>query len=135
MIMELVEKSQLHDAEKNEFLEKLKSKEAELEEAQKEVSRMRRRMMVERMKSRRVVESDEPSEGFIEFTKMRVIGLSEPERYKRPSRYVQKEFNRIKGELPEGYLEDLEQYGLVDSERDLTQEGVRFLRRLAEEME
>jgi len=134
MIRHLVERSHMHENEKKEFLEKLEEKEKELSEAQKELNKMRRRLMVERV-SRRVntEESEAIESGFKDYTKHQVVAKIGPDRLDRPARLIAREFDRIKDELPEGYLEDLESRGYLDSDRDLTTDGARFLRMLARE--
>ncbi|HYQ70363.1 MAG TPA: hypothetical protein VET88_00390 [Gammaproteobacteria bacterium] len=136
MIRHLVEKSQLHDNQKREFLEKLEEKEKELNEAQKEMNKMKRRMFLERVGRRKSSEiQSHENEGFNEFTKQRVILHVGPERFARPFRLVSRAFDRIKLELPSGYLEDMESRGFVDSDGDLTPEGASYLRMLAKEIE
>jgi len=134
MIRELVDKSQLHGAEKQAFLDKLKEKEGELDAAQQEISKMKRRVAMERMRSKRSNTQDGRNSGFNEFTRRRVISSIEPALLKRSPRLVIKAFSDIKSSLPEGYLEDLEQRGYLDSDMDLTSEGVRYLRGLAIEL-
>lgn len=135
MIRELVDRSQLHGSQKQEFLDKLKEKESELEAAQMEIAKMKRRMAIERMKSRRIFESDESDSGLVDYTKERVIPKMDPSQFSRPSRYIMRAFDEIKNELPDGYLEDLEQRGYLDPDGDLSRSGVRFLRGLESELE
>lgn len=134
MILQLLERTQLHDEEKSDFLNKLKEKEHELEEAQHEISKVKRRLVVERMKRDRS-SSQVVDDGFKEFTKQRVIEFIGLPSFRRPASSIKAEFNCLKDDLPDGYIEDLEQHGYLDSEGELTRNGVMFLRHLAREME
>lgn len=129
IIKHLVERSQLQQEEKTKVLEELKEKEQELMEAQKELTKMNRRLVVERMKRARGSSRDR---GFVGFTKSRVLPELGVERILEGSPIsIRKRFDRISGDLPRAYLDDLEKEGYFDN--GLTSEGVLFIRSLADE--
>lgn len=132
MISSLMERAQLHGQEREEFLSELSGKEAELEDAQKEISKLKRRQVVERMKRSR---NHGSHGGFDEFVKNRVISAIGIEVFNKPGRYIVKAFHRVKDDLPGAFLFDMSERDYINSDEELTPEGVVYLRELAEDME
>ncbi|HCH3617029.1 TPA: hypothetical protein NKU64_001086 [Vibrio parahaemolyticus] len=130
IIEKLIERANLQEEEKSTITEQLKEKEVELSEAQKELSRMNKRLFMERMDRKRS-KSMAFDSGFIDFTRSHVIRQLGAERIlEAPRSYIQKRFNSLLNELPHQYLEDLEREGLFDN--GLTLKGYNFLKELAE---
>lgn len=136
LIRTLLEKSQLHDEEKQDFLQKLQSKESELEEAQKEMAKMRRKQIVDRVRTRKLIgENADQEYGFRQYTHQMVVMPIGIEVIKRGSLRTVRGFNKIRHELPNAYLDDLEERGYVDENKNLTPEGIQFLKELVSDFE
>ena len=131
IIEKLIERSNLQEEEKSAITEQLNEKEVELSEAQKELSRMNKRLLVERMDRKRSKNlASEFDSGVIDFTRSHVIRKLGAERImEAPRVYIQKRFDSLLNELPRQYLEDLEREGLFDN--GLTSKGYRLLKELA----
>lgn len=128
IIQNLVERSHLQAEEKEGVLANLLEKEKELEEARKELTRMNRRLLVDRMTRRQLREGDIDA-GMAEFTSRHVIPKIGGERIMQgPSTVIRRSFDRLKNEVPVEYLFDLEKHGFYKD--GLTAEGVVFLREL-----
>ena len=135
LVMQLVEKAQLHGEEKEKFIRQLKEKENELEEAQKEAARLNKRLFMERIKKRNATKNSLSDEdGFVHFTKNKVVEKIGVEKILgTSSANIRRQFSRLVGGLPRGYIRDLESRGFIDDSATLNSEGVRFLQSLAEE--
>ncbi|MET3116778.1 hypothetical protein AAKU64_000989 [Undibacterium sp. GrIS 1.8] len=132
IIQQLVERSHLQQEEKGQILSQLKAKEEELAQFQHEIAKLNRRLALERA-SRRAARDDLPSmeSGISDFTFNNVIRKMGPDRViALPSSIIRKKFSEIAGELPGGYIEDLEKYGFFDD--GLTISGAKYLKTLAE---
>lgn len=132
IIESLLERSNLQQEERSTIISQLKEKETELSEAQKELSRMNKRLFIERMERKNFRnESIDFDSGAAGFTKSHVIPKLGIDRIlDAPRQYIQKRFNSIANELPRGYIDDLEREGLF--ENGLTTKGYHLLRALAE---
>ncbi len=132
IIETLIERSSLQQEERSAITEELKEKEVELVEAQKELSRMSKRLLMERMEKKRLRNlSFEFDSGVVDFTKSHVVRKLGAERIiEAPRSYIQKRFNSMANELPRGYIDDLEREGLFED--GLTTKGYHLLRELAE---
>jgi len=132
IIEKLFERSNLQEEEKSLITEQLKEKETELSEAQKELGRMNKRLLMERMdrkRSKSLVFDLDP--GVVDFTKTQVIRQVGAERILKASRpYIENKFDLLLNKLPRKYIEDLEREGLFDN--GLTLRGYQLLRELAE---
>jgi len=130
IIQQLVERAQLQEAEKAEIFRRLKEKEDEVSTAQNELSKMNKRLIVEKMKRNR---SNSPNNhGFNEFTLEMVIHKMGVEKLLNSrSVVIQRNFERLARNLPQKYLGDMESEGYF-LEGGLTKDGVNFLRSLAE---
>ncbi len=131
IIQRLVEKSQLQEEEKQRVLSELKAKEEELSQFQREVNKLNKRLLVERMAKRSDRErTPELEEGIADFTfdqVIRKIGVARV--VEGPSIYLRKRFSALANDLPRGYIDDLESYGFFDD--GLTPAGVQFLKDVA----
>ncbi|WP_324733722.1 coiled-coil domain-containing protein [Pseudomonas paeninsulae] len=131
IIESLIERSSLQQEERSTIIEELKGKEIELAEAQKELGRMNKRLLMERMEKKRLrsVPFDLDS-GAIGFTKSQVIPKIGIERIiNAPRSYIQKRFDMMINDLPRGYIDDLEREGFFDN--GLTIKGYNLLKELA----
>ncbi|MGH8039161.1 MAG: hypothetical protein ACREPD_15585 [Stenotrophomonas sp.] len=131
MVRDLIERSNLQKEEKDRFSNELKAKEQELASLQREVAKLNRRMMMERVRKHGPdFELIPPDEGMNRFTLSHVIEKIGKEKLLRLSPTgVQRAFDRIAGDLPSGYLEDLERLEFFDER--LTPAGASYLRALA----
>jgi hypothetical protein len=132
IIESLIERSSLQQEERSAVTEQLKEKEIELAEAQKEMSRMNKRLFMERIEKKRLRnESLDFDSGVVGFTRSHVLPKLGIERIINASRsYIQKRFDSMANELPRRYIEDLEREGLF--ENGLTTKGYYLLKELAE---
>lgn len=131
IIESLIERSNLQQEERSTIIEELKGKEVELAEAQKELGRMNKRLLMERMEKKRIrsIPFDLDS-GAISFTKSQVIPKIGIERIiNSPRQYIQKRFDMMINDLPRGYIEDLEREDFFDN--GLTVKGYNLLKELA----
>lgn len=131
IIESLIERSSLQHEERAAITEQLKEKEVELAEAQKELSRMSKRLLVERMEKKRLRnDSIDFDTGVVHFTKSHVLPKLGIERIlEAPRSYIQKRFDSMANELPRGYIDDLEREGYF--EEGLTTRGYHLLKELA----
>lgn len=130
IVQHLVEQSHLQEEEKEKVLAQLKAKEDELAEAQREVSKLNKRLFMERMEKKRERNNPFDDRGMADFTQSHVVEKIGLEKILAGSpSTLRKDFDDIANRLPRKYLDDLERHGLFDS--GLTPPGVRFLRELA----
>lgn len=130
IVRQLVERSHLEQEDKEKVLAQLKAKEDELVEAQREVSKLNKRLFIERIDKKR--ERSLPSVGtaIINFTQSHVVEKIGREKIIAATpTSIRRQFDDTANHLPHQYLEDLERHGLFDN--GLTPSGVRFLRELA----
>lgn len=132
IIQKLIEQSTLQEEEKLRVITELKEKEAELTEAQSELSKMNKRLFVERINRKRLKDFEiDISSGLSDFTRTHVVRKIGAERIlEAPRSYILRRFDRIVNELPRGYIEDLEHEGYFDN--GLTAKGYTFIKALAE---
>ncbi|WP_339673418.1 hypothetical protein [Dasania marina] len=132
IIEQLIETSNLQQEEKTQITSELREKEDELAEAQKELSKMNKRLFIERMAKKRSSKLDiDLHSGLIDFTRsnvLRKVGISKI-LHSSHSNVIEK-FNSLADHFPRGYIEDLEQEGFFD--KGLTVEGYQMLKILAE---
>ena len=131
IIETLIERANLQQEERSTIIEELKEKESELAEAQKELSRMNKRLFMERMEKKRSKGmSLDLESGAVDFTRSHVVRKLGAERIlEAPRSYIQKRFNAMSNELPRGYIDDLEREGFFED--GLTTKGYNLLRELA----
>lgn len=132
IIEQLIETSNLQQEEKSKITNELREKEEELAEAQKELSKMNKRLFMERMERKRSSNLNiDLNSGVIDFTRanvLRKVGMARI--LKAPRSHVIERFNSLASDLPRAYIEDLEHEGFFDG--GLTSEGYQMLKILAE---
>jgi hypothetical protein len=130
IVQHLVERSHLEQEEKEKVLAQLRSKEQELVEAQREVTKLNKRLFMERMNKKRERTSPEAEERLTGFTQSHVVRKIGQERIIGASpTSIRRRFDEMINDLPRGYIEDLESLGYFDN--GLTPAGLRFLREAA----
>lgn len=131
IVSNLLDRAQLAEDEKKQIIAQLSEKENELASSQKELSKMNKRLFMERMRKKedRVFEHD-LKEGFELFTFENAIPDIGEELILHPrlSR-VESEINSYLDSAPRGYLDDLERNGYFDS--GINRSGINFFRKLA----
>lgn len=132
IIETLIERSNLQQEEKSAITHQLKEKEIELTEAQNELGRMNKRLLMERIEKKRLRnESINFDSGAVGYTRSHVLPKLGIKRIiEAPRPYIQNKFDSMTNDLPRGYLEDLEREGLF--ENGLTLKGYHLLKELAE---
>lgn len=133
LIQQLLERAQMEEEERMQFIAQLKEKEESLENAHEEVSKLKRRLIVEKLNRRR--ESEHPlmnDEGFIEYFKENVIEALGGSKVKRmPSSIMSKRFASFVDELGSGFIRDLIHIGVIEADHSLTSFGIKYIRDLA----
>lgn len=132
LIKQIIERSQLQEAEKIKITNELKNKEQELTHMHEEMSKLNRRLAVERVLRKNAKNNSIKIEsGFESYTFDRVIKKIGAEEVLNSSpKLVKAEFDEIAGSLPRGYIDDLESRGYFDD--GLTLSGAKFLKMVAE---
>lgn len=132
IVQQLIERSQLQQAEKDQIAKQLQSKEQELAHSQEEIAKLNHRLTVGRVLRRKTAEEEYDFDSpFSQYTYNRVIGKIGLERViDAPSGYLRTRFDEVASDLPRGYIDDLERRGYFDS--GLTLKGVKFMKTLAE---
>lgn len=131
IVQHLLERSQLQKEEKDKITEQLKSKEAEVAQSQAEITKLNRRLSVERFfnKTRTTTESSF-STSLAKYTFEHVIKKIGHEKVlDMPSAIVRRAFDELKTSLHPGYLKDMEHREFFDGR--LTNEGLQYLRSVA----
>lgn len=132
IVQQLIERSQLQQAEKDQIAKQLLAKEQELSHSQEEIAKLNRRLTMERVLRRKSAgEEIDVNSPFAEYTYERVVKRIGVDRVvDAPMGYLRTKFDEIAGDLPRGYIDDLEQRGFFDS--GLSPSGAKFLRAVAE---
>lgn len=134
LINQLLDRTQLQQEEKQKFVESLKAKEEQLEVAQKELSRMKRRIVVEKVARERDQSSLIGSPAFREYARRNIVeDIGEEKILKLSPTSIRRRFDGLSEELDPGFLRDLRKTGNIDDNERLTMSGVRFLKKLAKE--
>lgn len=132
IVRDLLERSQLQAGEKEAITEQLKEKERELESAQQEISRLNRRVLMDRVRSKVSSSSFElpDDEAMNRFAKTHVVDKLGAEfvRKMSPNR-IREQFDHLADGLPKRFISDLREHGLYKN--TLTLDGVSYLRTLA----
>jgi hypothetical protein len=129
IVQQLVERSHLEQEEKEKVLAKLKTKEDELIEAQREVSKLNKRLFMERMDKKRDRNIREDS-GMDRFTRSHVIEkIGRGKIIEGSPTSIRRDFDELTNNLPHQYLDDLEKHDYFDN--GLTPSGMRYLREMA----
>ena len=132
IVKQLIERSQLQKTEKEQITAQLLAKEEELSHSQSEISKLNRRLTLERV-MRRGSNDDVPDvpEGLSRFTYNNVIESIGVDRVMAASPMKLRQlFEEVAGKLPRAYLTDLEKHGFFTSR--LTLLGIKYLKGIAE---
>lgn len=131
IVQQLIERSQLHQAEKDQIENQLLSKEQELAHSQQEIAKLNRRLTVERvLRQKTANEETDLDSPIAEYTYERIVKKIGTERViDAPTGDLRARFDDVANDLPRGYLDDLERRALFDS--GLTVAGARFLKAVA----
>lgn len=128
IVNRLVEESQLQEEDKKAVVAQLIEKEQELKAFQEEISKMNKKLFIERMTNR---EEGQVTTGFENFTKKRIISqLGSKYINELSDSELRKQVENILDNLPPIYIKDLEKYGFFDA--GLTKDGIYFIRMLSE---
>lgn len=127
IVSNLLERSQLHQKEKEKIMRQLEEKEAELVSSQEELLRMNTRLMAERMKHD-AHQKMEP--GFVHFSRNFLVKPIGAEKVisMRPIR-LRSKINDLLKDAPDGYIQDLKEYGYYND--GINQEGLSFIQKIA----
>lgn len=130
IVRKLLEQSQLQEEEKERIAAQLAEKEKELDSSQKELSRMNKKLFMERMRKR---EEGKIDSGMEEFTEMFIVSGLDPDRViNSNSIALRKRINDLLKKAPRQYIEDLERHGFFDN--GITRDGLMFIKRIAEKL-
>lgn len=131
IIQQLIERSQLQQAEKDQITKQLRSKEEELAHSQAEMAKLNRRLIVDRVMrrsaSKEALDLDSPIAQYTYEKVVRKIGTQRV--IDAPSGYLMKRFDDLSSDLPRGYIKDLEGRGVF--ENGLTDFGIKWLTDIA----
>lgn len=131
IIQQVIESSQLQQAEKNKITNQLRSKEEELAHSQAEIAKLNRRLTVDRIRrrtaSKEALDLDSIAARYTIHKVVRRIGAQRV--IDAPSEWLVRRFDVISNDLPRGYIEDLEAWGVF--ENGLTEIGVKWLKDIA----
>ncbi|MEM6192169.1 hypothetical protein [Shewanella scandinavica] len=130
IVRQLLEQSQLQEEEKERIAAQLAEKEQELDSSQKELSRMNKKLFIERMRKR---EEGKIDSGMEEFTEMFIVRELEPDRVLNSNLTIlRKRINDLLNKAPRQYIEDLERHGFFDN--GINRDGLMFIKRIAEKL-
>ncbi|RBP73340.1 hypothetical protein [Marinobacter nauticus] len=130
IVRQLLEQSQLQEEEKEAVANQLAEKEKELEASQRELTRMNKKLFVERIRRREEREIDPRME---EFTKDFIVRELDPDLIvKLPPSRIRRKVDEVLNQAPRQYIEDLEKHGFF--ENGINSDGINFIRRLAKEL-
>lgn len=128
IVSSLIERAQLHEEEREKIIQQLSEKESELAASQHELSRMNKRLFLERMRKK---EEREISTGLESFTADFVVRKIGAEKILELSPMgVRRYVNKVLGEAPRQYIEDLERHGFFDD--GINRDGIEFIRYIAQ---
>jgi len=131
IIQTLVDRSALDSAEKERVLAELKTKQDEVEEAQRELARIKKQLLLNRIRQHDVRVSHEDGHVMIHYTVNSVLPrLGIRKVLEAPASVIREDFENFKSDLPVGYLDDLRGRGMYTNH--LTSEGIRHLKSLAQ---
>ncbi len=128
LINELVARAKLQEGEKAEFVSRLKEQDEALQRAHQDMFFLKQKL------SRSMPESivyDYPAH-FIDFIRKHVIPTLDLDFVARGSlESLKRRFRQIHDGLPKAFLDELKEFGLLESEGLLSQEGLKLIRNLA----
>lgn len=127
IVSSLIERAQLQEEEKENIISQLSEKESELVAAQRELSQMKKRLFMDRVRRK---EERDVSPGLESFTTSFLIGEIGAEKILNLSPMgVRRRINEVLNNGPRQYVEDLERHGLFDD--GINKDGIAFIRNLA----
>lgn len=132
LIDELAHKAHLKDNEREQFKDELNKRIAELSEAQSEISFLRERM--ERTERRQPIPHNiDIDDGMKHFILSAVFKELSPKLFlSAPTSLILKRFNASIDSFPDGFIEDLRRYEMINDNKEITRKGISIFRRLAE---
>lgn len=131
LIMQLIDRAHLQEEEKTKFMAELREKEEQLEKTQNEMALLKRRVTISRMKSASGQHDtllDDP--GFIEYTEKYVLDRIWHSGRRLTESALKRRFSGIVESLEQGYVMDLNKWGVVDDDNELTDFGASYLQRI-----
>lgn len=132
IVRNLLERSQLQAGEKEKITEQLKEKERQLESAQQEISKLNRKILIDRVRSKVSPSPSElpDNEAMNSFAKTQVVDkIGADFILKLPPGSIRRRFEDLIDDLPKRFISDLREHGLYKDM--LTLDGVTYLRNLA----
>ena len=132
IVRDLIERSHLQAGEKEQVSEQLKEKEKELESAQIEISKLNRKILMDRVRSRVSAHEFEmpDDEGMNSFATSQVVEkIGRDVVLNESGRVIRKKFDDLSSRLPSMFLSDMREHGLYKD--SLTTHGIAYLRSLA----
>ncbi|ALQ08795.1 hypothetical protein P4S65_09850 [Pseudoalteromonas sp. B131b] len=128
IVSNLLDRAQLQEEEKSQILSKLKEKEDELSSSQKELNKMGKRLLMDRMRKK---EGREFEKGFEDYTYNNIIPqIGEKVLLTSSTTHAMRRINDFLSEQPRAYIRDLEDNGYFED--GITLSGVNFFQKLAE---
>lgn len=134
LLVALAERAHLHDAERQEFFEKLEAKDRELLQVRRELATLRRALVTDDQPNSTVAEeSDERIRRRVHrHINSRVLRSLKPaEVLEASDQDVVDRFEEIKEAFAKPFLSDLRRLGYADASARLTPEGIRAIKELA----
>ncbi|KKO03713.1 hypothetical protein LCGC14_0091400 [marine sediment metagenome] len=131
LIMQLIDRAHLQEEEKTKFMAELRENEEQLKKTQNEMAQLKRRVTISRMKSARGQHDtllDDP--GFIEYTEKHVLDRIWHSGRRLTEPALKRRFSGIVESLEQGYVMDLNKWGVVDDDNELTDFGASYLQRI-----
>jgi hypothetical protein len=131
IVRDLIERSNLQKEEKEKIADQLKEKEQELAQMQQEVSKLNRKLMMEKVRKHRADPDLMPGGGGMnQFTYSHVVeNIGREKLINLSPAGIKRAFDSLTDDLPRGYIEDLERLGYFDD--GLTSAGAGYLQALA----
>jgi len=128
IVSDLIEKAQIEQGEKEKVRSLLAEKEKDLENSQRELSRMKKKLFSERIRNRESKRNIES--GFEKFTYTFIVEKIEPSRVERLSYSgLRRRIDSLLNEAPQAYINDLKKYGFFDN--GVTLGGINFIKEVA----
>jgi hypothetical protein len=130
IVQQLIEQSQLKEAEKMSVADQLRLKEKELEQSQEEIARLNRKLAIDRVRRHRIrddLATDSPMASFTFHNVILKMGIDMV--IEAPTNYIREKFDSLVTDLPGRYIEDLEENGFFDG--GLTVSGAKFFKSIA----
>lgn len=134
IINNFVEKAHLDAAEKEQFLTSLHSKEKELEETRSDISKLKNQLRREKLRKR----SDNNilnDSAFKSYAAEKIVHrLGKGILIKGGIRSINNQFAGVLENLDTEFINDLESYGLIDNDKDLTKKGYMYIKEIAHDI-